>query len=205
MRREVNDAGKMAVGLEFSSASRHDIGVQVNGINGIRDGYYVIDAKDLLNIAAVTFGTVADEDFIPFHPESAARIIMFNDGVDEKIVALFRAVAAEALLASHFGHGFFHGGHGSGRKRQRHVTDAEANDLCLGMGVFECGNAAGDLSKQVIARQLEIIFVNIGHATGTSSGNCRFLGLGAIGRRRTRQWMSESRQKSMNAWAALET
>ena len=105
-----------------------------------------------MNVAAVALGAVAHKNFIGSDLDAAPRIIVLDDGVDEKIIALLRAVAVKGFLVPHFHDGFLHGVDCNLWQGQCDVADAQADNVGGGVGFLERRHAAGYLREQVIAR-----------------------------------------------------
>ena len=63
--------------------------------------------------------------------------VVFGDGLPQPGVALFRAIAMEAFGGAHRIDGGFHGFTAGQRQGFRDITDAEADQRCLGIGALK--------------------------------------------------------------------
>ena len=107
-RGEIDDAFKMSVRAKLPRASRHDVRVEIDGIDGVGDCDDGVLGKNFLDIAAIAFRAVADENLVRLHRDAASSVIPFDDRVNQEIVALLRAVAAKGFLFRHFVDGGVH-------------------------------------------------------------------------------------------------
>ena len=100
-----------------AAASRHGVGILVHGIDGVGEGDDGVAAEKLLEVAYVAFRAVADEDLVGVERHAAGEVVVFENGLAEEGVALFRAVAAEGFDAAHFVHGLVQGFDDGGNER----------------------------------------------------------------------------------------
>ena len=159
---EVGDARVTTVDVG-TGASRHDVGVDINGINRIGDGEADVRGEDLLDVAAIALRTVGDEDLVGLDPAAARLEIVLRDGLAQEGVALFGAVALERLAPAQFVGAGVQGRHAHGRQRLGDVADAEPDDRPLRVGLLKGGDAPGDVAEQIGGLQLGEIFVNADH------------------------------------------
>ena len=139
----------MRVGV--ARVADHDVGINIDGVDGVGDGHAVAGPEDVEDVAAIAFGTVGDENFIVLDFQSAVAEVVLRDGASEKIVALFRSIAAEGVTMAHFidrGVQRFEAG---GGERFGHITDAAADDFGGGVrvGFAEGFDAARDFGEEV--------------------------------------------------------
>ena len=66
-------------------------------------------AKHITDIPTVAFGTVAHKHFSGFEEDTAAGIIILDDGIYQKRITLFGAVSVKCILTCHFIDCFVHG------------------------------------------------------------------------------------------------
>ena len=147
-------------------ATGHDVRVDVDGIDGIADRDLHVRAEKLLNVAAVAFRAVGDEDLVRRNVDAAVLEVDLGDLLAQKGVALFRTVSVEIALASLIVHRLVHGGDDGRRQRLGDVADAETDHLRVRMRLLMCGHAMGDLRKEVSGLDFRVVFVNVQHGSG---------------------------------------
>ena len=149
---QIDDAGIAArAGIVKARVAAHDVGIEIYRIYRIGYGEGQIAAEDFLDAGCICFGTVADEDFIQLQIDAPCFIIAVNDGLTEKIVTLFRTIAAEGFGLAHFIDGFMHRFDDGRGQRTGDVANAETDDVRIGMGLGIGGNFFGNGSKEIIA------------------------------------------------------
>ena len=139
--------------MVYTGVAAHDVGVEVYGVDRIGYGKGQVAAKDFLDAGNVGLGTVTDEDFVQFQIDTARFIISVNDGLTEKIIALFGTIAAERFGFSHFIDSFMHRFDDGRSQRAGYVADTETDDVRVGMGLGIGCNFFGNGSKEIIARK----------------------------------------------------
>jgi len=142
-----------------AAATNHHVGVDVNGIDGVSDADEVIPMQQLLEVASVALGTVVYENLVDVEVDAARQEVVLQDGFAQKIVALLRTVAAEALGGGHLVNSLVHGFDDGGTERLGDVADAEGDDVSLGVHHLEGVDLLGDVGKQIIV--LEVQKVNV--------------------------------------------
>src|SRR4029077_20354597 len=85
-----------------SGVAGHDIGVNVNRVNGIDHGNTILMTEDIENVAAIAFGSVGDENLIVLNIHAPLPVFVCGDDLTEKLVALLRTVAPERVPAREF-------------------------------------------------------------------------------------------------------
>ena len=159
----------MAVLLQRARAASHDIRVEVDRVYRVRDGDLVGRAEDLLDVAAVALGAVADENLVRRDLDAAVRVVVLDDGFRQERVALLRAVAVERLSLRLIVDRLVHGLDADLRQRLRDIADAEADDVGIRVRFLVGGDTARDLREEIAARQLQIVIVNGSHRMKSSS------------------------------------
>ena len=91
---------------------------------------------------------------------------MLADRVEQEVVALVRAVSAEALGSGHLVDGRVHGVDDRSRERKGHVADPEPDDRSIGVGILECPDAPPDLGEEIAGLQLPVALVHLRHGRG---------------------------------------
>lgn len=118
----------------------HDVGVEIDRVNGIGYGEFEVAAEDFLDAGDVCFRTVTDEDFVKIEVDASRFIVTVDDGLAEEVIALFRTVAAEGFGFAHFVDGFMHGVDDGRCQGTGDVTDAETDDIrfrmCFGVSFY---------------------------------------------------------------------
>ena len=138
--------------------ARHDIAVYVHGIHGVGHQHGIVPIENFQKIAAIGLGAVGNENVFRRHFDAVAGIIRPNI-LAQKIVALIGAVPLKGVLDAHFRRGFVHRRDHRGRKRKRHVPDAQFDHLFFGMRGDVLRRLLRHRRKQVTLLQIEIIFV----------------------------------------------
>lgn len=156
---QVGDVAPRAAFLQHASSSAHDVAVHVDRIDGVGDGHAVVPAQQFADASRVALGAVVDEDFGGREVDAAWGEVVLQDGLDEEVVALFGAVAAEGLRVCHLVHSLVHGFDAGGWQGAGDVADAQADDVLFGMGDLERVHLLGDVGEEVAAGQLQEMFV----------------------------------------------
>ena len=143
----------------LACATCHDIAVYVDGIYGVGDSDSALGREYVADVAAVAFGSVADEDFVNVEFHSARCIIVGDDGFAEEIVALLGTVASEGGGLAHLVDGLVHGCDTCLGKGLCDIAYAEADDVHLGIFCLEGFDFAGNVGEEITALQLLKIMV----------------------------------------------
>ena len=159
---QIDDARIGAV-LVAAAAPGHHVRIHIDGIDRIGHGHGAVRRKQLLNVAHVALGTVGYEDLVGRDIHAPAGIVALPDGFAQKIVAVFRPIAAEGRLVPHLVHGLMHRGDHRRHERPRHIPDAHADQIRLRVRLLERGNALADLGKQVVALQQAVVAIGLEH------------------------------------------
>ncbi len=104
--------------------------------------------EDLLDVAAVALAAIADEDLVGRDVDAARLVIVRADRLDEEVVALLGAIAAEGLAHAHLVDGRVHRFDDRRRERFGDIADAEPDHLRIGMRRRERAHATPDLGKR---------------------------------------------------------
>ncbi len=159
---EVGDALVAAVDVG-SGAAGHDVGVDVDGVDGIGDRELHVLRKNFLNIPTVALRAVGDENFVGVDLAPAGGVVVGGDGLAEEGVALLRAVAFKCGALGHFVGRGVHRLDAHGRERFGDVTDAEADDGLRRIGGNVRAHALGDVAEEIGGLELGVIFVDANH------------------------------------------
>ena len=144
---QVGDIAPFPVFPQFAGSSAHDIAVYVDRIDGVGHAHAVVPTQDLTDVAGVAFGTVVDEDFSRAQADAARSEIIFEDGFNQKIVALLWSVSMECFSLGHFVHGLMHGRDTCLWQRAGHVAYAQTDEPFARMGHFERVYFLGDVRE----------------------------------------------------------
>ena len=81
----------------------------------------------------------------------------------------------EAFGGAHRIDGGFHGFTAGQRQGLRDITDAQADERCVGIGAAERFDASTDLREQVARFELEVVAVDLNHGIGSyfCGASCR--------------------------------
>lgn len=139
---------------------RHDVGIHIHGVDRVRHGHHTLGRKQLLKVAHVGLGPVADKNFVRAQVHAARLVVIFRNNLAQKGVALFRTVPAKKGRVAHFVHSLVQGFDDGGDQRTGHVAYAQADDAAVGVGVLERGHLAGDVREKIVALELEKITVD---------------------------------------------
>ena len=151
----------MAVGLERSGAAGHHVTVEVDGVDRVGDGDAHVFGEEFLDVRDVALGAVTHEDVVRVHFDAAGGIFTADDGFAQKVVALFRAVPAEARRVGEFVRRPVHCLNHRRCERSRHVADAEADDVCVFVGALIFLNLFCDGREKVAAGQAIVKAVDV--------------------------------------------
>ena len=84
---------------------------------------------------------------------------MFEDGLNEEVVSLFGAVAAECVGVCHFVHGTVHGFDACHGQRTGHVAYPQPDEFLSGVCSLENIDFLCDVGKQVASGKFQVMFV----------------------------------------------
>ena len=166
---EVDDILVVALVVGFAGAADHDVGVVVDRVDRVADGDDVVEGEDVEDVGAVALGAVGDEHLGGLELDAEGLVALVDDGVDQPVIPLLRAVAGELVGGAEVVDGGVEGledGRGEGAGD---VADAEADDLGARVGGGEFADAAADLGEEVAGFEFEVVVVDLGHY-GKSSG-----------------------------------
>ena len=156
----IYDAVELAGLRGITCTACHYVGVNIHGIDGVGDGDDIVEAEDFLDVARVAFCAVADEYFGFIEFDTAGVEIIFDNGFDEKIVALLRAVTAEGFSFGHISDGFFHRFYYGRRERLGDITDSKTDDFGIRVLGFKGAYSASDFREKIACLQFQEVFIN---------------------------------------------
>ena len=129
--------------------ARHDVRVDIDGIDRIGHHHGVVGAENIADIARVGLCAVADKDLIRSDCYSKARVISC-DRLASEIIALILGIALEGLLDAHLVGAVLHRSYSDRRQRERHVADAEPDELLLRMSSSISRGLFRYLGKEIV-------------------------------------------------------
>lgn len=86
-------------------------------------------AEYVAYVSRIALGSVVDEDFLWAEMNAACRVIVFDNGINQKVITLFRTVSAECLGISHLIHCLVHRFDANLRQRTGNVSDTQTDDF----------------------------------------------------------------------------
>jgi len=161
--RQVGEPAVLARVIGVAGAARHHVAVDIDGIDRVGHGDAVALAQNVENVGAVALAAVGDKDLLGRDLAAAGHKVVLGDRFAQPQVALLGAIAMESFAGAHRVDGGFHGAAAGLGQGLGHITDAQSNDLCLGVGLAESLDPAGDLRKEVARLELEVVAVDLGH------------------------------------------
>ena len=117
---------------EYDLAARHNVGINVNRVNRVRNQNGVVSAENVEDVAEVALCTVRDEDLIGGELY-AVGLVVADQRLVQEAVALLIAVAVEGLLLGLILNGCVQCVDNSRYQRTGYVTDAQTDDISLRM------------------------------------------------------------------------
>ena len=139
--------------------ARHGVGIHIHGIDGIGHGDDRVVAEQLLHVAYIALGPVGHKHLVLGQVNAQGLVVVLQNGIDQEIIAVVRAVAVEGFRPAHFQHGLFKRLHNGGGQGAGYVADAQTNQVRVRVLGAVFPDPPGDFGKQVAAGQLVIIGV----------------------------------------------
>ena len=156
---QIDQTAVEAVFIGIAGVSSHDIGIHIDGINWVHHGNAIVITKNIQDISAVAFGSIGNKNFVIRDLKTARAVVVFRDGVSQKLIPLLGPVSPEAAALAHFIDGLVHGLANGGRKGLGHIADAATDESgrAFGIGVGEGFDAAIDLGKKVTGFEFKVV------------------------------------------------
>ncbi len=161
--RHVDDVLVIPLVIGFAGAADHDVGVVVDRVDRVADGDDVVQGEDVEDVGAVALGAVGDEHLLGLQGNAERLVGFLDDGVDQPVVALLRAVAGELVGGGQIVHGVMEGLEHSRCQRAGNITDPQADDFSIRVGGGKFAHAAADLGEQVAGFEFEVVVVDLCH------------------------------------------
>ena len=130
-RGQVGDARIAPLRVGGAGAAGHHVRVDVDRIDRVGDRERRALVEDLLDVAAVLFAAVGDEDLVGRDLDTARAVVVFADRVEQEVVAVLGSVAAETLRASHLDARIAHRLDDRGRERRASRRRSRAGSRAL--------------------------------------------------------------------------
>ena len=144
-----------------SRPARHGVGIHIHGIDRVGDGHHRVVGEKLLHVGYVALGAIGDEHLVRLNVQSF--VVVVQNGLNQKIIAVIRAVAPKGLGPAHFPGRFLHGLHHGGGQRAGHIANAQTDQLRVRMLLSVFLYPAGDLRKEIAAGELFIMGIHLQH------------------------------------------
>ncbi len=158
-RWDIDQPGKPPSLVGRSRAPRHDVGIDINRVDRVGDGDFVVGPENLQDVSSIAFRAVRNEHLVGLDRRAARCKIVRYDRISQKIIALFGAISAKCRTHGHFVDRIVPRLDNGARQRFGDVANSQANDLRLRMIGAEFGDAPADLGKQISGFQFAIVFV----------------------------------------------
>ena len=92
---QIDDIRPSSVGSQRAASTAHDVGIHIDGIDGIGDGDAHIQSQQFLKVARVTLGTVANKNFVGRNVDTTCTEIVLHDCLTQEVVATFGTITTE--------------------------------------------------------------------------------------------------------------
>ena len=149
----------------------HQVGVDIDRIDRVGNEYDVIGRKQVENVAQIALCTVRDKDFVSLKLDVTIPVILLYR-LFEEVITLLGAVAVQRVLTALIVHGIVQRADDRGCVGTGHVTDAQTDDVSLGVCLLERRYLVCDGGKQIALGQVFIVSVNL-HGFDFSSQRLR--------------------------------
>lgn len=161
--RKIDEAFVTSTVVGIPSVADHDVGVDIDWVNGVGDGDGVAVAENVEDVACVALGTIGDEDVIGADVEASIAVLYHR--FSQECVALLWTVATEGVAVAEFVDGFVHCFADGEREWLGDVADATFDEvLCLVRVRLSVGrDAATDFWEKVASFELEKVIVDVCH------------------------------------------
>ncbi|MBA7613146.1 LL-diaminopimelate aminotransferase [subsurface metagenome] len=164
----------LAIFVGLAGSACHHAAIDIYRIYRVGHSNDIVQAEHLLDVGRVTLCTVADKNFAFIQIDAAGLKVVFNDCLDQKIVALFRTIAAESVRPGHIFDCLLHRLDDGRRQGLGNITYAEADYLRLRVFGLIGANSPGYFREQIAGLQFQKILINLCH-TKTSILDSRYL------------------------------
>ena len=91
--------------------------------------------------------------------DAAWQEVVLQDSITQEIVALLWAISTKSLLRCHLVGSLMDGFNNGGSQGLCHIANAQRDDVNFGMHGLKGVNFFGDISEQVVVRQLQEVIV----------------------------------------------
>ena len=75
-----------AVFFQYAGASAHYVAVNVDGVDRVGYSHTVVMAEYVAYVSRIALGSVVDEDFLWAEMNAACRVIVFDNGINQKVI-----------------------------------------------------------------------------------------------------------------------
>ena len=146
--------------LKDSRSTYHHVRIYINRINRVGNADVVIPSQNLLDISRIALGSIVHEYLVGVEMNATRQEIVLDDSLTKEIVASLRTVASERSLLSHLIYCLVHRLDDGRAERLGYVTDAQTDYTLLWMCNLVGCYLLCDVGEQVIACQLQEMFIN---------------------------------------------
>ncbi len=142
-----------------TATTNHHIGIDVYRIDGVGDSYEVIPMEQFLEVTCVGLGSVVDEYLVGIEVDATRQEVVLDNGLAEKVITLFRAIATETGCSSHLVGSSVHRLDNGRTERLGDIANTQRDDISLRMHHFEGIHLLGDISEQIVVLEVEEMYV----------------------------------------------
>ena len=146
--------------LKDARSTYHHVRIYINRINRVGNADVVIPSQNLLDISRIALGSIVHEDLVGIEMNATGQEVVLDDSLAEEVVASLRTVASERSLHSHLVYSLVHCLDDGRAERLGYITDAQTDYSLLWMGNLVGCYLLCDVGEQVIACQLQEMFIN---------------------------------------------
>lgn len=99
------------------------------------------------------------QNFVVGHLDPLGAVVVFRDGMSEKLIALFGSVAMKARALAHFIHRFMHGVTNGRRQRFGHIANTATNHTrgTSWVRIGEGFDPSVDFRKEIASLEFQVV------------------------------------------------
>src|SRR5947209_16313893 len=148
--------------------ARHDIRIDVNRVNRVRDRDAIFVAENVQDESAIALRSVRNEDLVVRNLDSAVAEIILRNRAAQKFVPFVWRITAKCFAMSEFLDRAMHRVDCSARQRLGHIADAAADQVLrrVRMAIDKLLHPPSYLGKEIAGLELKIYFVEVSHSLG---------------------------------------
>ena len=157
--RHVGYIAPLAI-LKDSRSTYHHVRIYINRINRVGNADVVIPSQNFLDISRIALGSIVHEDLVGIEMNATGQEVVLDDSLAEEVVTALRTIATEGSLYGHLIHSLVHRLDDGRAERLGYITDAQTDYTLLWMCNLVGCYLLCDVGEQVIACQLQEMFIN---------------------------------------------